>query len=160
MKVSSYLPRENRALFAVALTAPSHNWRCRGRGRRHSRPSPKSSMVLTLHKTDWRDEWGEFDFGDVARAAGKRYFPLGGLSDDDLRAVLLCIDAKNTVNSLKLSKCFGLTGSGLEPLRESMTVLKRIDLSLVGKNEDPCVYIGVSNLKVKEVVVVDMKSPI
>ena len=112
LKVISYLPRENRLLFAVALTAPSHNWRYRRRGRRHSGPSPKSSMVLTLSNTDWRNDWGEFDFGNVALAAGRRYFPLGGLSDDDLRAALLCIDAKNTVRSLKLSKCYGLSGKG------------------------------------------------
>lgn len=151
LKVISYLPRENRLLFAVALTAPSHNWRCRRRGRRHSGPSPKSSMVLTLSNTDWRNDWGEFDFGNVALAAGRRYFPLGGLSDDDLRAALLCIDAKNTVRSLKLSKCYGLSGKGLEPLRESK-ILQRVDLSLVGKHDDPCVYVGVSKLKVKEVV--------
>ena len=35
--------------------------------------------------------------------------------------------------------CCGITGSGLEPIRESV-VLERIDLSLVGDHEDPNIY--------------------
>ena len=96
-----------------------------------------------------KNEWESFDFGNLQLATGKRYSPFGGsLDDDDLRAVLLCIDAANTVKSLKLTRCHNITGRGLEPLRESKSI-QLIDLSLVGDQDDPCVY---SKLKVKEVV--------
>jgi len=58
------------------------------------------------------------------------------LTDDDIRWVLLCIDAPNKTKSLKFTNCVGITGSGLEPMHESV-VLKRIDLSLVGDHENP-----------------------
>ena len=96
-----------------------------------------------------KNEWESFDFGDLQLATGKRYAPFGGsLDDDDLRAVLLCIDAANIVKSLKLTRCHNITGRGLEPLRESK-IIQLIDLSLVGVHDDQRVY---SKLKVKEVV--------
>lgn len=49
-----------------------------------------------------------------------------------------CIDAQNKTKSLKFTNCIGITGSGLEPIRES-TVLERIDLSLVGDHESPAI---------------------
>ena len=110
------------------------------------------SQTTALESMRREDEWKSFDFGDLQLAAGKRYAPFGGsLDDDDLRAVLLCIDAANNVESLKLTSCYNITGRGLEPLRGSKT-LERIDLSLVGDHDDPRVYIGIGKIKVKEVV--------
>ena len=109
-------------------------------------------QTAALESMRLANEWKSFDFGDLQLAAGKRYAPFGGsLDDDDLRAVLLCIDAAKNVESLKLTRCYNITGRGLEPLRGSKT-LERIDLSLVGDHDDPRVYIGIGKIKVKEVV--------
>ena len=58
------------------------------------------------------------------------------LSDDDLGAMLVCIDAVHTLNQLKLAHCVNVVGHGLEPIRGS-TVLRQIDLYLVGRFESP-----------------------
>ena len=50
------------------------------------------------------------------------------MSDDDLKNVLVVIDAKNNLKTLKLTGCGGILGLGLKPLKRS-TVLERIDLS-------------------------------
>ena len=50
----------------------------------------------------------------------------------------MAIDGVHKIKSLKLTNCFGITGSGLEPLRGS-TVLQYIDLSLVGDHENPSI---------------------
>jgi len=50
------------------------------------------------------------------------------MSDDDLKNVLVVIDAKNNLKSLKLTNCSRIFGFGLKPLKRS-TVLERIDLS-------------------------------
>ena len=56
------------------------------------------------------------------------------LSDDDMYAVLKCIDARNNLKVLKLTGCVNIIGVGLTPLSGS-AVLKDIDLSLVGQHE-------------------------
>lgn len=105
--VSSFLPKPSRALFAVAmtktLTTACHVQAILGR------------LV---------DNWTTLNFGDVDRSLASR------LNDDDMLAVLTCIDARNRLWTLKLTGCFNLTGAGLEPLRDS-TVLAQIDLSIV-----------------------------
>ena len=50
------------------------------------------------------------------------------MSDDDLKSVLVVIDAKNNLKTLKLTGCGGIFGYGLKPLKSSI-VLERIDLS-------------------------------
>ena len=136
--VASFLSQESRFLLAVAVTAPSTSWRCGG----GSRPKPSAKILVGASLCPdfvcdgaqrLGDEWKSFDFGNLQLATGKRYAPFGGsLDNDDLRAVLLCIDAANNVESLKLTRCYNITGRGLEPLRGSKT-LERIDLSLVGE---------------------------
>lgn len=49
------------------------------------------------------------------------------LTDDDIGALLVCIDAKNKLKTLRLSYCEHMNGYGLEPLIGS-TVLEHIDL--------------------------------
>jgi len=83
-----------------------------------------------------KKQWETLDFGDLEASvlqlqqhdtchqAGPR------LSEDDLVAVLVCIDAANTLKSLALSNCHHITGVGLEPLRGT-TTLQGIDLSVV-----------------------------
>jgi len=58
------------------------------------------------------------------------------LTDDDIGAILACINARQVLTTLKLTGCVNITGNGLEPLRGSV-VLEQIDLSLVKQHEGP-----------------------
>ena len=145
VEVASFLGRECRALWAVSMSAPSEHWTA------SSAVSAKGKQILTLQRDDWRKEWREFDFGNFhdqfnSCSGGDKDIIKLSLSDDDLKAVLICIDAASTVESLRLSlmrfnriKTIRLakdstciTGSGLAPLTGS-SVLRRIDISTVGK---------------------------
>ncbi|KAL7534264.1 hypothetical protein ACHAXR_007306, partial [Thalassiosira sp. AJA248-18] len=111
--------REERVLFAVAMTAPLSLFsKC------HSMASLAREAIIM------DDQWEKLDFGlfeHMAQCTGR-------LTDDDLGALLMCIDARNTLKSLELTLCDHITGSGLEPLRGT-TALERIDLSL-GYNDN------------------------
>jgi hypothetical protein len=78
------------------------------------------------------NRWDVLDFGEIEKALAAR------LTDDDIKAVLWCINAANRVKKLSLANCINITGAGLEPLRGSTTI-EQIDLSLVGKHEEPIV---------------------
>ena len=129
VEVASFLGKECRALWAVSMSAPSAHWTAT------SAVSAKGRRILTLQRESWREEWREVDFGKFQPSTFRRkengiiIIQSRRFSDDDLKAVLLCIDAATTVGSLFLtSGCEKLTGGGLEPLRGS-TVLRRVDLS-------------------------------
>ncbi|KAL7526065.1 hypothetical protein ACHAWF_001617 [Thalassiosira exigua] len=62
------------------------------------------------------------------------------LGDDDLGAVLACLDASNKMKRLKLAGCVNIDGRGLEPLRGSL-VVQQIDLSLVEEHMEPWIRI-------------------
>ena len=106
--VSSYLAPPSRALFAVALNC-------------HDTDS--SAAIVG----DQRDA---LDFGDIEKEL------TASLTDDDVRNILLSIDAINNLKTLRLTNLLNVTGIGLEPLRGS-TMIEKIDLSLVGDNESP-----------------------
>ena len=74
--------------------------------------------------------WDTLDFGEIEKDVAWR------LTDDDIKAVLRCIDAGNKVKRLRLTNCVNITGSGLEPLRGS-EVIEQIDMSLVGDHVEP-----------------------
>ena len=116
--VASYLPTPSRALFAVAMSAPSASWQ---NDKVHRRLSAITKAIVSS------TQWQELDFEDIERDLSKK------LSDDDIGAVLQCINAKQTVKRLKLAGCVNITGRGLDTLR-GLTVLEQIDLSLVGKH--------------------------
>mmetsp|Transcript_21231 Transcript_21231/g.31712 ORF Transcript_21231/g.31712 Transcript_21231/m.31712 type:complete len:313 (+) Transcript_21231:72-1010(+) len=103
--VSSFLPSPSRALFAVAI---------------NSRDS--SSAVVG-------NQWDVLDFGEIEKDLAAK------ISDDDIRGVLLSIDAVTNLKRLRLSNCINISGAGLEPLRGS-TIIQQIDLSLVGDHEN------------------------
>eukprot|EP00984_Skeletonema_dohrnii_P020594 scaffold10077_cov83-Skeletonema_dohrnii-CCMP3373.AAC.2 len=105
--VSSYLPAPSRALFAVAL---NHR--------------DSSSAIVGNH------QWDVLDFGEIEKDLAAK------ISDDDMRGVLLYIDAVNNLKRLRLTNCINITGVGLDPLRGS-TIIQQIDLSLVGDHESP-----------------------
>lgn len=128
--VASYLAAPSRALFAVALTAPSPSWWNADKERKQR--STASEAVAPAPLASWIDRfrWVELDFEDVDKSLASK------LTDDDVAAFLVCVDAINRLKRLKLAGCVNITGSGLEPLRGS-EVLEQIDLSLVGRYEKP-----------------------
>ena len=117
---ASYLCKPSQALFAVAMSAPSTSW-CQYK--LVHRPSPATKAIVS--STQW-DILDFEDIGDIERR----------LSDDDIAAILHCINAKQTVKGLKLAWCVNITGRGLNPLQGSV-VLEQIDVSLVGKHQWP-----------------------
>ena len=106
--VSSYLAPPSRALFAVALNCYDVE---------------RSSAIVS-------DQQDVLDFGDIERQLAVK------LTDDDVRNILLSIDAVNNLRTLRLTNLLNITGMGLEPLRGS-TMIEKIDLSLVGDHESP-----------------------
>ena len=81
-------------------------------------------------KQYYDSQWEMMDFVDIPKSLALR------LTDDDVGAVLVCIDAANNLNRLKLTNCFNVVGTCLEPLRRS-TVLEYVDLELVRQFEKP-----------------------
>ena len=114
--------KPSRALFAAAMTAPSTSW-CQNYEKH--RPSAISKAIIIAST-----QWEELDFEESEHSLAKK------LNDGDISAVLQCINAKDTIKKLKLAGCINITGRGLGPLTGS-SVLEQIDLSLVGKYEDP-----------------------
>ena len=56
------------------------------------------------------------------------------LRDDDIYAILKCINARDVLKELKLTGCFSIEGHGLHPLRGSST-LDIIDVSIIKQDE-------------------------
>jgi len=74
------------------------------------------------------EEWETLDFIDIPASVASK------LTDDDIRDVLLCLDAKNKLKRLTLTNCTSVVGHFLEPLRCS-TVLEKLDLGLIRQFE-------------------------
>lgn len=107
--VASYLPNPSRALLAVALN---------------------KKLARREYRAIAGNQWTTLDFGGIEKTLAEK------LTDDDISAVLLCIDSVRTVRRLRLANCINITGVGLEPLRGSR-VIKHIDLSLVPDHTSP-----------------------
>ena len=88
------------------------------------RPSPTSTAIISA------SQWDILDFDDINKELVNK------LTDDDICAVLKCINPQVVLKRLKLCGCVNITGYGLNPLRGS-TVLEQIDLSLVGRYDNP-----------------------
>jgi len=114
--VASYLAAPSQVLLAVALATSNS-------------PDADSSQD-SLSSAIVGYPWDTFDFGQIEKELAAK------LSDEDISAVLQCIDAVNTVTRLRLTNCVNITGACLEPLRGSR-VIKEIDLSLVGRHQSP-----------------------
>jgi hypothetical protein len=110
--VADYLAAPSRVLFDIALFSGDPTIAAEGR------------RAIT------GDQWDILDFGDVEKDLAVK------LTDDDVQAVLLRVDAVNKVKRLKLTNCVNITGAGLEPLRGS-AIIEQIDLSLVGQHQSP-----------------------
>jgi len=172
--ISKYLPKTSRALFAVALTAPSSSYR-----QKNGKPSCASKAIISavqstdsytsinsiLHtlckKSPWplrrprpqgdyhfrrsvttkqikeyydgESAWEILDFVDIGRTLASK------LTDDDLYAMLVCINAQHNLKRLNLTHCFNIIGYGLQPLRSS-TTFEKLDLGLGQQCEIPNRY--------------------
>ena len=71
-------------------------------------------------------DWTTLDFGQVEKKLAAK------LSDEDVRDVLLHVNAANKLKILMLTNCTNITGAGMRPLYGSTTI-EQIDLSIVGK---------------------------
>ena len=114
--VAKYLQPPSRAIFASAFIETNTNYTLQ-------QPSTKSNAILS------GDNACEcLDFADIEKSLASK------LTDDDIAAALVC--TVDNLKTLKLAGCTNITGSGLEPLRESV-VLEHIDLTLVSLYENP-----------------------
>ena len=104
----------SQALLACALTAPSTSF--------VSTDWNRNRNMTMASKTIVNYPMEVLDFEDIGDLAGR-------LSDDDIVALLVCIDAKNKLKKLQLTGCKNLIGYGLAPLRET-SVLEHISLEL------------------------------
>ena len=138
-KSSANSPTRNTGgdtLLAVALTASKSSWdklRYDDTTDIDTLLSPASKAVID----DWGEKFVDFNFNHARYSAGfsskDAFTNISGLEyldDIDLKAILICMDARYKVKSLKLNWCYNITGRGLEPLAGS-TVIEKIDLSLV-----------------------------
>ena len=118
-------------LLAVALTASKSSWdklQYDDTTDINKLLSPASKAVLLMHTDDWGKRFEEFNFyHDMQLDFGSTN--MHKLDDIVLKAILICIDARNNVKSLKLTGDVPISGRGLEPLAGS-SVIGRIDLSL------------------------------
>lgn len=125
--ISGYLRKEPRALLAVAMTAPSSSFRAHhvhGELVTGSLQRARLEAILGNER-----QWDHLNFGCLDQSVGPdRHLTGRHLTDDDLCAVLVVIDAVNILESLNLRDCLHIDGSGMDPLRGS-TALERIDLS-------------------------------
>ena len=141
--VASYLSKPSRALFATAMSAPSTSWQ---NDKLVHLPSATSKAIISapllkcekhhftllaairgLSVIESTSRWEELDFEEIETSLSAK------LSDDDIGAVLKCINAKQTVKRFKLAGCINITGRGLDLLRGS-TQLELMDISLEGRN--------------------------
>jgi len=122
--VAKYLAAPSILCAAVAFTASSMQFYSM------SNRKDMSSQSKVLLSTGTRNV---LDFGDVEddSLASK-------ISDADLAAMLVCINAVSNIKTLRLTGCVSINGQGLAPLRGS-AVLKEIDLSLVRRKKSPII---------------------
>ena len=107
VEAASFLDKECRALWAVSMSAPSAHWTA------SSAVSAKGRQILTLQRKSWREEWREFDFGAFHHLSKKKQ------NDDDLKAVLICIDTATSVESFEWMQSSDGERSGASKLLNS-----------------------------------------
>ena len=127
--IADYLPKSSRALFAVALTAPSKSFRI---SNWKGKVSDASKAIITSTTSTIFSSTNEIDsLIGYKKERLSKYYAAGWsildlldtkidtlekkLTDDDIGAVLVCINAKNKLKSLRLD-CVDIVGQALEPL--------------------------------------------
>ena len=114
VNVGEYLPKPSRATLSATSSSWNDLMHCL---------SPISEAIISAQ------QWDILDFEDIDEELANK------LTDDDLNAMLKCINAQDVLKRLKLYGCTKIIGHGLNPLRGSV-VLEQIDISLVGKHEN------------------------
>ena len=121
-EVMAFLPRPSQAFFAVAMTHASSSrfWRkIMAEQSGHYSLSAMSTSVVGSSSS-----WEILNFEEIELALAER------ISDDDLLATLVCINAGRYLKRITLAGLTNITGSGLLPISGS-TVIEMIDLSTV-----------------------------
>ena len=114
--VASFLPLPSRALFAMSLATAHFS---------DNDISPTTFSREIIAAEGWETT---LDFGSMEKDLAAK------LRDEDVDAILRCIDAVNKVKILRLTNCINISGVGLEPLRGS-EIIEKIDLTLVDDRE-------------------------
>ena len=95
--VSAYLPKPSRAILAIAFTSSSS---LQNDNLMH-RLSPISAAIISAQ------QWDILDFEDVNKELANK------LTDDDISAVLKCINVQDVLKKLKLFGCINIEGHGI-----------------------------------------------
>jgi len=77
----------------------------------------------------YEEDWKKLDLLDLDKSLRMR------LTDGDIAGILVCIDAVNKLEEIKLPHCINLRGEGLAPLSGSI-VLKKAELCIVSEEVD------------------------
>ena len=109
----------------VCRVESSQLWEIRACGRqpRSKREAMAAKWLNQLCAYYYAEGWSRLDFVDLEMWLCSR------LTDDDLGAILMCIDARRNLKQLTLTNCFGLVGQGLQPLRGS-EIIETLDLGM------------------------------
>mmetsp|Transcript_25129 Transcript_25129/g.41226 ORF Transcript_25129/g.41226 Transcript_25129/m.41226 type:complete len:129 (-) Transcript_25129:260-646(-) len=90
--VATFLSKTSCAFFAVAMTASSSSWQnCNWQGQQ---PSAASKAIILKQNPE---QWEALDFMDIEKSCRTK------LTDGDIGGILVCIDAINSLKSLKLT---------------------------------------------------------
>lgn len=125
--VAKYLAAPSIVCAAVAFTSSSKQFYLTNSKGGVVKGTSQSKVILATYGTQYI-----LDFGDVEDSLARK------LSDDDLAAMLVCINAVSNIKTLRLTGCVNINGHGLAPLMGSV-VLKEIDLSLVKNQDSPII---------------------
>jgi hypothetical protein len=120
--IASFLAAPSRLIFAVAITDRNKTPYQRIMAQ-SSRPNESHSLIVGKR-------WSTLDFGEVEKELAAK------LSDNDIKEILLSINAADKLKKLRLTNCTNVTGAGLDPLRGTSTI-EQIDLSLAGRHQSP-----------------------
>ena len=84
------------------------------------------TRISYMRNDKYEEDWKVLDLLDLDKSLRMR------LTDGDIAGILICIDAINNLEMLRLPYCINVRGDGLAPLRGSI-VLERADLSIVSE---------------------------
>ena len=133
VNIADYLSKTSRALFAVALTAPSSSFRKMGWRVEHSALHAASRAIISssMAKPTRRGICYNMQVMEDYYTAGWEHLDLpfdidanfaAKITDDDIGAVLVCVDGKSNLKKLRLAYCRKIVGHCLEPLRGSVVL--------------------------------------
>ncbi|KAL7545882.1 hypothetical protein ACHAWF_009236 [Thalassiosira exigua] len=130
VSISSFLPKLSRLLFAAAVTAPASSWEMHD----YEVEPSEASKIIALAKCESPSLLNERSRSRETLCFGYSEYTLWiKLTDADVGAMLVCVDAARSLKVLKMRCCYHITGRGLSPLRGS-TVLEQLILEPIPGN--------------------------